>query len=715
MSEFENLEQQDDIRQLKWPECVQTRPEMYVGTVDSEDSSSSYNTLFREIVNNSTDEAAVNDNPKPVIILERNFNGLVLVADNGRGIKIDLDDKDGTGKVQADLSISALHTGSKFINSDSKAKKVMIATSGKNGVGSAAVNALSDDYILMSWITPQNYNKSIPAVKKLWESCGPRSKKELFYIVWYKKGVKHYEGAMKKADVEKMLFGSMPKYRELPTGMSTIVMFSPDPTIFKYKAEEAIKKGCTMGMLMDIPEEYIRYFLLSQEKFGKKKITIIVEGNILDSSSFEGFSFDFAKEIKPSDTTLNPFVDFYVTFDVEGDLAPYKNVTKGSVNGLVVNEGYHIEAVKKCFANVIKAAMKKETGIEIPDRLYTSGLRLCVVVQCMETSFGSQTKESLGGIPGVKSADLAPISQEFAKNIRNNSEYWSKHFENLVRYAESLNNLSAKAKADRMMAAGRNSGLFIPKGLELKKFANCTVRDPKLAELFLVEGDSAGAGLKSGRKIDTNIGGIRQAILALRGKILNVKESDVTRALQNKEISTIFTVLGVGIGANNCLTSEGAKTYEEEEAALDKFLRFHKIVICTDGDADGSHIQNLLLYLFSKFTPFLITHGKIYIAKAPLYYQDGNYFYPGDPLVPGTTFPVGLDFSNPQKHPYSRWKGLGSIPKEKVYDSFFNPATRKLVRVTPEGIVDAMRLIEDRNARKEFLVNRGIITNPYGV
>ena len=711
-TEFEyQLEEQDDIRQQKWPECVRNRPDMYIGTVNSDDDTASYNTLFREICNNSTDECAVNDNPKPIIILERNFNGLVLVADNGRGIKIEYD-KDGSGKVQADLSISDIHTGSKFTNSNSKAKRVCIATSGKNGVGSAAVNALSDDYILMSWITPQNFDKSTPEVRKLWESCGPRSKKELFYIVWYKKGVKNYEGALKKADIEKMLFGSMSTYTEIPTGMSTIVMFSPDPTVFKNKAEEAIKKGCTMGMLMDIPEEYLRYFLLTQEKFSKKKVNIFVEGKLMDSSSFDGFMFEFTKRITPTDTSLNPFVDFFVSFDVEGDLAPYKNITKGSVNGLVVNSGYHVDSVKKSFSAILKTAIKKETGVEIPDRLYTSGLRLCVVVQCMETSFSSQTKESLGGIPGVKAADLAPIANEIAKIIKNNPDYWSKHFESLVKYAESLNNLSAKAKADRMMAAGRSGGgIFIPKGTQLKKFANCTITDNKIAELWLCEGDSAGAGMKSGRKIDPVLGGIAQAILPLRGKILNVKDSDVSRALQNKEIHTLFTVLGVGIGANNCLVSENATTYEEEEEALNKWLRFHKIVICTDGDADGSHIQNLLLYLFSKFAPFLISHGKLYIGRAPLFYQDGNYFYPGDPLQQGTVFPIGLD----QTRPYSRWKGLGSIPKNQVYDSFFNPATRKLIRVTPEGMPDAMRLVESNEARKKFLVDNGIVTNPFNV
>ena len=262
------------------------------------------------------------------------------------------------------------------------------------------------------------------------------------------------------------------------------------------------------------------------------------------------------------------------------------------------------------------------------------------------------------------------------------------------------------------MAAGRSGGgIFIPKGTQLKKFANCTVSDNKIAELWLCEGDSAGAGMKSGRKIDQTLGGIAQAILPLRGKILNVKDSDVSRALQNKEIHTLFTVLGVGIGSNNCLVSENAKTYEEEEAALDKWLRFHKIVICTDGDPDGSHIQNLLLYLFSKFAPFLITHGKLYIGRAPLFYQNGKYFYPGDPLQPGTIFTIGLD----QTKLYSRWKGLGSIPKDQVYNSFFNPATRKLFRVTPEGIDEAMKLVESNEARKKLLVDNGIVTNPFGV
>lgn len=711
MNEFTELEQPDDIKLQKWPECVRGRADMYVGTVDGENNTESYNTLLREIVNNSTDECASMDKNNGVVIIDRNFNGLILVADNGRGVKISYD-KD-TGKIQADLSISSLHSGSKFTNSDSKAKKAFIATSGKNGVGSAAVNALSDDYILMSWITPLNYDKSLPEVKKLWDSCGPRSKKELFYIVWYKKGVKHYEGAMKKADIEKMLFGKyMSTYRELPTGMSTIVMFSPDPTIFKNKAEEAIKKNCNMGMLMDIPEEYLRYFLLTKEKFSKKNITIYVEGKELKSSSFEGYSYNFVKRIIPTDKSINPFVDFFISFDVDGDFSPYKNVARGSVNGLVVNSGYHIESVKKCFCNVIKAAVKKELGIEIPDRLYTTGLRLCVVIECMETSFSSQTKESLGGLPGVKAADLNPISNELAKILRSDPDYWTKHFNRLVEYAESLNNLSTKAKVDRMMAAGRTGGtVFIPKGGEVKKFANCTIRNNKLAEIWINEGDSAGSGLKNGRKIDPNLGGIAQAILSLRGKIKNVKDSDITKALQNKEIYTLFTILGVGMGNNNCLVSEGAKTYEEEEAALDKWLRFHKIVICTDGDADGSHIQNLVLYLICKFAPFLITHGKVYIGKAPLYYQDGKYFYPGDPLQPGTVFPIGLD----QTKKYSRWKGLGSIPKEKVYDSFFNPATRKLVRVTPEGMDFCMNLTENDKARKQFLIDNGILTNPFGV
>lgn len=128
-------------------------------------------------------------------------------------------------------------------------------------------------------------------------------------------------------------------------------------------------------------------------------------------------------------------------------------------------------------------------------------------------------------------------------------------------------------------------------------------------------------------------------------------------------------------------------------------------------DPDGDHIRILLLYLISKYARFLIDFGLVYIAQSPLYAQNGNYFYSNDPLQPGTSFPVGLDTTKP----WHRWKGLGSIPKEEVYNAFYNPSTRRLVQVTPEGIDYFMSLVENIDTRKDLLFNNGILGNPFNL
>ena len=217
MSEdFKNLEKADDIKLLKFPDSVRQRIGMYLGGTDAE----SINNLLREIIDNSIDEC---QKTADKIFIDRDFNGFNIVADNGRGLSIEFN-KDAPGVISADLSISTLHSGSKFTDNKS-------STVGTNGVGSSAVNAVSEDYILLSKITPLNYDKSLTDVYDLWESCGPRSKKDLFYIVWYKKGIKYFEGAVKKSVIEKKLFGHLGTWKEIPSGMSTIVLFNPDPEL----------------------------------------------------------------------------------------------------------------------------------------------------------------------------------------------------------------------------------------------------------------------------------------------------------------------------------------------------------------------------------------------------------------------------------------------------------------------------------------------------
>lgn len=212
--------------------------------------------------------------------------------------------------------------------------------------------------------------------------------------------------------------------------------------------------------------------------------------------------------------------------------------------------------------------------------------------------------------------------------------------------------------------------------------------------------------MKAGRR-SVN-GELYEAVMPLKGKILNVSNVDIDRALENKEISTIFTLIGVGLDGNN--VTSGCNSPTEAMAALQKYSRYGRIVIATDADSDGNQITSLILYLFSKYARFLIEAGMVYIAISPLFTQGKNNYYPGDPIDPTTGFPVGLDL----KKPYKRYKGLGSISKDMIYDAYFNPSTRRLIQVTPEGIQDAMRLTESIEERKNLLYTAGILSNPYG-
>lgn len=867
----EILEKQDEIRVLDFPENIRSKFGMYIDSPD---------TMLREIIDNSTDEVLSSKQCNKIFI-DTNFNGYNIVADNGRGVSI-AESKDRPGMIQADVSISVLHAGSKFVNSDSKI--------GTYGVGSSAVNALSSNYILMSKITPDNYKQSLPWLVEYYESLGPRSKKEVYYIVWYKQGYKYYEGAAKKSDIEKQLFqDNSPKgWTEIPEGYSTLVLFQVDPEIFpKVKT--------------NIPIENIQNFLLIQEKFYKKKVTILANGEAMTSSGFKPYRYEILKTITPEDTSKNPYLGVYITFEIDPSLSPKD--CKGSVNGLTVSQGVHINYVEQCY----ELALRNE--FKITHKYIFPGFKMFMILLAEDLVYGDQVKSRLKQISKVRAQDFVDIVKEFAKVFRRDPEYWGVHVGKLNSLADSMRSLTAVEKANKIMAGSTGNQVFKSKqdfvegfsdatapsgerwnaelflcftgdtemltcnnerismvdlerrlnsGEEIYTFSckqsgriipakvvaarqvstanklckvtldngesfTCTpnhqhmMRDgsykeakdltpgdsmmpcyittddinfntkrfskiedirrgiidmsregklrglqsidkcrgyrstkkkyPELIENYSArlnrnhkivsvefiqvenipvyclevnteehnfplaagiftkncEGLSAAGGLKSGRK-DTRY----HAVLPLRGKILNVKDSSIDEALENKEIYTIMKVIGLGLDVNNVTT--GCKSPEEAFEKIRKHTRFGKICISTDADSDGSHITILILYLFSKYARFLVDYGLVYIALSPLFKQGDKYFYPNDPLVPGTTIPVGLDTTKP----FHRWKGLGSLNKEEVYDAFYNPETRRLVQVTPEGLDYAMSLVEDINARKNLLFNAGILSNPYG-
>lgn len=666
--------QPEDITLLKWPECVRTRIGMYLGGTDKE----SVNNLLREIIDNSIDESYQFPGCNEIFI-DRNFNGpYSVVADNGRGISIGYN-KDVPGVISADVSISTLHSGTKWSNNTTK-------TVGQNGLGSAAVNAVSETYILMSKITQENYDKSLPQVRELWEKS-IKSKKDLFYIVWYQRGVKFYEGALKKRDFEKMFFGPIcPKgYTELPSGFSTIVIFKPDPDIF-----ESIK--------MELPLINLRYFLLIQEKFYNRKVTITADGEKFNGSGWNGYQFNVIKKIIPQDPSMNKSIDVFVSFEMDPNLGPKDE--NGSVNGLNVPSGVHITYAE----TAIETALKDE--YKIKHRYAINGLKICVILLASEVVYNSQTKEKLKSISKVKSQDIVDnLIPEIKKLIRKDPDYWGLHVDKVNYLANSMKSLSSMEKAEQLKIGTNQSAAYKLKNELKPSFVDATAGpdDRWNCTVFIVEGDSPAGSLISSR---TNAK--YQAVLPLRGRPLSTSGLNESQMLENVELYTLFKSIGVGLDCNNLMSE--AKTREEALEILKKSARYGKIVISTDSDADGSIIASSVLYTIHRYARFLIDAGMVYVASSPTYSQGGHYWYPGDPTIDGE-IPVGLD----PKKPFSRYKGLGSLDPPEVFDAFFNPTTSRFYQITLDGEDYAASLVDDINVRKALLTNKGIITNPFNV
>jgi len=662
MSE-KNLDGQSVVRVLDFPENFRSKWSMYI---DNESG------CLREIIDNATDESyackTCND-----IFINTDFLGWNIVADSGRGIPIFMS-PDRPEQTQADVSISVAHAGSKF-------KGTGMTKTGTFGLGSSIVNALSEDYILLSIITEENHNQSIKPVFDLWNSSGPRSKKELYYIVWYKKGYKYYEGAHKKSDIEKQIFGSKDI---LPSGYSSIVLFKPDPEIFGKPRTE-------------VPVENLRNFALIQEKFYRRKVNLHINGTTINSSGFVPFRYEILKTITPADTSQNKSIGVYVTFEIDEDFG--SKVCGGSVNGLKVDSGIHIQYLESCYEQALKAEYK------IKHKTIFNGLKMFVLVLADEISYDSQTKVRLKSITKVKISDFTDIVKEFQKVFRRDSEYWETHVGKLNYLAESMKSLSAVEKAQKIIDGASGSSMYRSKAEMIPGFSDATAGhgDRWDCELVLCEGQSAAGSLKSGRR-STQF----HAILPLRGKVKNVSEVDANTMMENKEFYTIFRLIGLGIDENN--VTHGCKTIEEAMEKIKKHARYGKIILNFDEDSDGSQIRSGMLYAIAKFARFMLDAGMIYYSMGPLFKQNNKFYFPTD-IKPGEYFPSG-DFD--PKKPFLRYKGLGSLSKIDVYDAYFNPATRKLVQVTTENIEYAMSLVEDINQRKNLLYNAGILSNPYG-
>lgn len=530
---------EEEIRFLPPREAVRLRTSMYLGSVEKSD------VMIREIIDNSCDE--ISEGFGDTILISNNFNGFCFVADNGRGLPITMS-KDKPGITQAELSMSELHSGSKFEGSNT------LARIGEHGCGMSSSCFTSSIFIIMSKITEFNYDRSIQPVKELWESAGPRSKKDLFYIIVFEEGLKVFEGAGKLKDLEKKIFKGIKNYVSIPEGQSTITIFKPDPKIWE---------NCTP----EIPMTNLQYFLLIQEKFFKKKVNVVVDGVNL-RSTFNPYKFEIIKTIIPKDTSVNKQVGLYITFEADPSLGNAQ--VFGSINGLDCNLGTHINLGR----NLYKEALKAYFGVKHDYLL--NGLKMVIIVLANEVQYNSQTKENLKQITKVKPDDFAEVLKDFQRIFKKNEDYWGPHVDKLNQLAESLKSITAMDKAQKMIdSSGSNVSSYRAKADYPKTFADATSKDRSQCELLLVEGNSAQTSLVMGRK-DTRF----HACLGLRGKILNVTDKGVDRALESKVISDIFNIIGLGLDIN--WVGKDAKTYEEAHEIIMKRSRYARIIIATD-------------------------------------------------------------------------------------------------------------------------------------
>jgi DNA gyrase subunit B len=642
MSESTQKYSADSILALEGMEHVRMRPSMYIGDVGSR----GLHHLVVEVVDNSIDEALAGHCKN--IIITINEDNSVTTEDDGRGIPVDIHKKEGVSALE--VVMTKIGAGGKF---DKDSYKV---SGGLHGVGVSCVNALSE-----------SLKASVHRDGKVWEQE-------------YEKGV--------------------PLYPVKETGTSdktgTIVTFKPDTTIFN-----------------DI-NEYNYDILASRSRelsFLNKGLTItLIDRRDKDKQSgeFQSEVF-FSKEglpefIKFLDGSREPLLKDVIAFEGEKNGVPvevamiyntsYAENLHSYVNNINTHEGgTHLSGFRRGLTHTLKkysegSGMLDKLKFEVSGDDFREGLTAIISVKVAEPQFEGQTKTKLGN-KEVSSC----VSQAVSEMLR---DYLEEHPDDAKIIVQKVI-LAAQARhaAQKAREMVQRKSVMSIGGLP-GKLSDCSEQDPSKCEVFLVEGDSAGGTAKQGR--DRAF----QAILPLRGKILNVEKAMQHKVFENEEIRNIFTALGVTIG-----TEEDSKALNIEK------LRYHKVVIMCDADIDGSHIATLILTFFFRYMRELVENGHIYIATPPLYLvrkgAKKEYAWNDkdrDQLV--------KDYGDGSK--IQRYKGLGEMNAIQLWDTTMNPEFRTLRKVVIENGIEADRIFsmlmgDDVPPRREFIEKNAIYAN----
>lgn len=628
----------ENIQVLEGLEAVRKRPAMYIGDIGPK----GLHHLVYEVVDNSIDEALAGYAKNvEVHILP---NNAIRVLDDGRGIPTGIHPKEGRSALEVVMTV--LHAGGKF---DKDSYKV---SGGLHGVGVSCVNALSI-----------NLKATVYREGKIWQqeySCG----KPLYDV----KAV----GVADKTGTE--------------------VEFLPDPSIFTQTTTYSFETLAARLNELAFLNKGIRLHLFDQRDIDEN-------GQPRHQQFFsEGGLKEFVKYLDQTREALIP-VPIYLETEKTGvpvEVAFQYNSSFNEnihsyVNNINTHEGgTHLAGFRRALTRTLKtyadkSGMTKNLKFEISGDDFREGLTGVISVKVHEPLFEGQTKTKLGNNEVMGAVDQA-VGEVLAFYLEENPKE-AKMIVNKVILAATARHAARKAR-EMVQRKGAFTGSGLP-----GKLSDCSERNPERCEIFLVEGDSAGGTAKQGR--DRNF----QAIMPLRGKILNVEKALSYKIFENEEIKNIFTALGISIG-----TEEDSKALN-----LDK-LRYHKVVIMTDADVDGSHITTLILTLMFRYMKELIEQGYIYIAAPPLYLvkkgKEQMYCW-NDEQRDAAVKQIAKDGKDSSVN-IQRYKGLGEMNAEQLWETTMNPATRTLRRVTIDSAAEADRIFsmlmgDDVPPRREFI------------
>lgn len=632
----ENKYDGTEIKILEGLEAVRKRPGMYIGTT----SASGLHHLVWEIVDNSVDEAMAGYCSKIKVTVHPDNS--ISVEDNGRGIPIDLHPQKKIPTLEVVLTI--LHAGGKFDNDSYK------YSGGLHGVGVSVVNALS---------------------KKL--------------VAQVKRDGKIYEMVFERGK-------TIQKMKEIGTSKTTgtIITFWPDDMIFE-----------TTTYNFDTLRDRLQETAFLNKNL---KISLVDERELTprqDDFQYAGGIIDFVKYLNDEKTVLpglsrpiyiegksDPDAPMSQMGEVEVAIqwnTEFSDRTLSFANGIFTEEGgMHLEGFRTALTKVIndygtRQGLLKEKDPKLEGGDIREGLTAVISVKLPDPQFEGQTKAKLG------SSYMRTLTNKIV--TQGLSEYLEEH----PNQAKEILKKASQAAKGRLAArkareATRRKGLLESAALP-GKLADCSVRDAEMTELFIVEGDSAGGSAKMAR--DRSI----QAVLPLRGKILNVERVQAHRALSSDTITSLITAIGTGVG---------------DEFNIEK-ARYHKIVIMTDADVDGSHIRILLLTFFYRYMKPMIDAGYIYVAQPPLYQikpkgkKNGKYIYTDEELALETK-----KFEDNTKFTIQRYKGLGEMDPEQLWATTMEPKNRILLKVTIDDALAADRAVSDLmgnqvEKRKDFI------------